>query len=612
MPLCINTFPCIYKVFSFGNCIERGKYETWYVIYGTNINLKNMQQVTYILILEEISFYLIWYGLKNKLRKQKMKSYTNLLMTLFLFCAILVSSNTFAQTQEWLQRYNGTGNSDDGYEAVARDNAGNVYVGGMTTVANIDYLIVKYNSSGTEQWSRAYSGPGSADDFLFDIAVDASGNVYVTGGSIGTDYDFATIKYNSSGTPQWIQRYNGTGNAVDIAYSIAVDASGNVYVGGISSGTGSSSDYVTIKYNSSGIEQWVQRYNGPANGFDNLGKLILDASANVYVTGISTGSGSLSDAATIKYNSSGSVQWIARYNGPGNAEDEGNDLGIDAAGNVYTTGRSKGLGTGYDCYVVKYNSVGTQQWVQRYNGTGNGDDQGYRIAVDGSGNSVLTGSTSSNGNKILTIKYNSGGAERWTNIYSGSQGGDRGFAITMDNGGNVYVGGQTYTGPLYTDCILIKYSSTGVQQFLQTYEGPAAKYDAIYDIAVDPSGANVYAAGYSDGNGTLSDGILIKYSQLTGVQNTTNEIPTKFSLKQNYPNPFNPSTKIEFNLPESGNVKLEVFDITGKMVSELVDGTYNAGSYSVNFDANGISAGVYYYRIQFNGISEVKKMMLIK
>ena len=464
------------------------------------------------------------------------------------------------------------------------------------------------------RWTKTYNGPGNADDFAYDIAVDASGNVYVTGGSIATDYDFATIKYNSAGTVQWIQKYNGTGNMGDFARYLAVDASGNVYVGGTSPGNGSNSDYAVVKYNSAGAQQWVQRYNGTGNDFDNLRSLKIDAAANVYVTGYSIGTGgSFSDAATIKYNSAGLVQWTARYNGPGNQGDEGTDLGVDASGNVFVTGSSNGLGTDKDFIVIKYNSVGTEQWVQRYNGTGNSEDEGYRIAVDASGNSVSTGfTTTTSGKRLLTIKYNNAGAERWSKVYDGPGDYNRGFTIALDNGGNVYVGGETIVTGIYTDCILLKYSSNGIQQFVQTYDGPAAKYDVTYDIAVDPSGAAIYTAGYSDGNGTQSDGLVIKYSQLTGVQNTINEIPETFSLSQNYPNPFNPSTKIQFNLPESGNVKLEVFDITGRMVRTLVNSSFNAGTHSVNFNAGNISAGVYYYRISYNGLSEVRKMVLIK
>ena len=134
----------------------------------------------------------------------------------------------------------------------------------------------------------------------------------VTFGS-GTNYDYATIKYNSSGVMQWVQTYNGPGNVSDIAYSIAVDGSGNVYVTGYSSQGGTNSDYATIKYNSSGVQQWVQRYNGPGNGVDGAYSIAVDGSGNVYVTGQSYGGGTSLDYATIKYNSSGVQQWVATY-----------------------------------------------------------------------------------------------------------------------------------------------------------------------------------------------------------------------------------------------------------------------------------------------------------
>src|SRR5438874_9524145 len=99
------------------------------------------------------------------------------------------------------------------------------------------------------------------------MAIDAAGNVYVTGNSlgIGTGYDYATVKYNSSGTQQWVTRYNGPANRDDYGNAIAVDSSGNVYVTGWSPGSGTDYDYATIKYNSTGQQQWVARYNGPGN-----------------------------------------------------------------------------------------------------------------------------------------------------------------------------------------------------------------------------------------------------------------------------------------------------------------------------------------------------------
>ena len=130
-------------------------------------------------------------------------------------------------------------------------------------------------------------------------------------------YDYLTIKYNSAGQEQWVASYNGPGNALDFADAIAVDSSGNVYVTGESYGLDSARDYATIKYNSTGQEQWVARYNGPANYDDEARAIALDGSANVYVTGYSYGVGDAGiDYATIKYNSAGQQQWVARYNGP--------------------------------------------------------------------------------------------------------------------------------------------------------------------------------------------------------------------------------------------------------------------------------------------------------
>jgi len=101
-----------------------------------------------------------------------------------------------------------------------------------------------------EKWVARYNGPDNSEDRAQDIAVDGSGNVYVTGQSkgSGTGYDYATIKYNTTGKLLWAKRYNGPGNSCDWPWAIAVDGSGNVYVTGDSLGSGTNYDYATMKY----------------------------------------------------------------------------------------------------------------------------------------------------------------------------------------------------------------------------------------------------------------------------------------------------------------------------------------------------------------------------
>lgn len=98
---------------------------------------------------------------------------------------------------------------------------------------------------------------------------------------------------------------------------------------------------------------------------------------------------------------------------------------------------------------------------------------------------------------------------------------------------------------------------------------------------------------------------------LVGLEQTNNAV-REFRLNQNYPNPFNPTTKIEFTLTKAGDVKLEVYDVNGKLVETLIDGYMNAGSRTLDFNAAGLSSGTYFYKISANGYTETKKMLLVK
>jgi hypothetical protein len=239
------------------------------------------------------------------------------------------------------------------------------------------------------------------------VAVDGSDNVIVTGLSYnGTNDDYATIKYSSAGAPLWTNRYNGPRNDDDVAYAVAVDGNNDVIVTGYSWSI-NSRDYATIKYSSAGVPLWTNRYDGPGNGFDYAYAVAVDGSNNVIVTGSSPGSGGSDDYATIKYSSAGVPLWTNRYDGPGNSTDDALALAVDRSGNVIVTGYSYGSGSSWDYATIKYSSAGIPLWTNRYNGPGNGLDEARALTVDRSGNVIVTGiSTGSGGNyDFATVKY---------------------------------------------------------------------------------------------------------------------------------------------------------------------------------------------------------------
>ncbi len=112
--------------------------------------------------------------------------------------------------------------------------------------------------------------------------------------------------------------------------------------------------------------------------------------------------------------------------------------------------------------------------------------------------------------------------------------------------------------------------------------------------------------------GCIINGVVFGDTTLTPINLINNIVPRQFSLSQNYPNPFNPKTIINYQLPVSGFVSLKVFDALGKGVTKLVNEKQNAGSYSVEFDADNLSSGIYFYKLETEGYTEIKGMVLLK
>jgi len=437
-----------------------------------------------------------------------------IVFTIALFAIMAVAVSALEVSAVWEKRYDNGGGTDRAM-AVEVDGLGNVIVTGYSSggVTLYDYATIKYYPHGDVAWTNRYNSVSNDDDLAYALAVDIYGNVFVTGESDG---DYLTIKYYSNGSTAWTRSYNGPGNSSDGAYAIAVDDLGNCYVTGLSYGSGTGADYATIKYNGAGTELWVRRYNGTGSGYDRATDIQVDGAGNVYVTGYSDSPSDGYDYATIKYNSVGSVDWIDRYDGPGSDDDKANGLAVDGSGNVYVTGSSTGLINGTNYFTIKYNSTGGIVWTRTYNGTANTADVAVDIVIDDTDTLFVSGYSTGSGSSTdyVTIKYSPTGSTEWTQRYDGPYGGsDRAKAMALDPDGNVYITGYCEGSFDNYDWATLKYNRGGALIWEETYNGPGDYLDQGYDIAVDQY-SNAYVTGDSYSLSTFYDYTTIRYSYL--------------------------------------------------------------------------------------------------
>lgn len=369
-------------------------------------------------------------------------------------------------------------------------------------------------------WVRNYSEKPAITNI--PSAIDASNNVYVTGYTFtGTLYDFTTLKYDQLGNLLWTVHYNGPANGDDFASAIALDGSGNVYVTGKSTGTGTGLDYATVKYNSAGVQQWAVRYNNPlANGDDEASVLLVDNSTGaVYVTGKSRGLTSGDDYTTIKYNSSGVQQWATRYNGLGNGNDKAVGIAFGTGSKLFVTGTAKGI-LNNDIVTLRYNtSTGVATWTKTYNGTSNLNDVCFGMATDGN-DVFICGATQAsltNNNYVLQKLSGNTGLTQWTSFYDGYGMDDFASAVVIDGANDPVITGVSKNTSTY-EYHTVKYNSAGVQQWVGKYNANISSPTVSPKLAVDPF--NYYYVCGETFNGTNTDFALLQYTT-SGVHNWT-------------------------------------------------------------------------------------------
>ena len=362
---------------------------------------------------------------------------------------------------------------DDTATAIAVDTNGNVFVTGasLSTNGNPDYnfATIKYSTAGLPLWTNFYDGTGNSYDSPVAIKLDSKGNVFVTGVSsdiIGSD--FATLAYSNDGSPLWTNLYKSYDFTADQAMGLAIDNQDNVCVIGYSDG-GGYTGYEIIKYSNTGLPLWTNSFTGGGSS-----AITTDDHCNILVTGDSIGTNGSYHYESVKYSTTGALIWTNIYAGPGSYEDESTAIAVDKSGNVFVTGKSWGVGTGFDFATVAYSSAGVPLWTNRFNGAGNDWDGATGIAVDTNGNVFVTGYSPVLGGApphYATLAYSGSGMPLWTNIYSGAVADDQPSAILVDARGNVCVTGFSVGIGTGSDYATICYSTTGLPLWTNRYNG---------------------------------------------------------------------------------------------------------------------------------------------
>ncbi len=429
--------------------------------------------------------------------------------------AIALKYNSSGALQ-WTRKFAGLPSMEDVFREIRLDSLGNVYAAGRINFgAGANFIAVKYNTAGDSLWTRLYNF-GTTEE-AFAMVLDKDLNVIVAGEC--DNYDMACLKYNSGGALQWARKFTGAQLYADYVNSLVTDKNGNVYVAGKTRVSQYGDQFTVIKYDSAGNQKWLKSYGVQLyDNYDEAKAITIDKNGYLYVTGTSRSRfNNLSlDFLTFKLDTAGNQYWYAIFNGSGNGDDDAKAIAVDSSGNVLVAGESRSAGATIDYCVVKYSPSGTKLWERYYDGTGGGADYAYDICTDPSGNVYVTGQSfgGSTGDDIATIRYNSAGTQVWVQRHNGAGNGfDFANTIELDKAYNVYVSGSSRNSANNSDIALIKYrnDNAGTQAWAKYFSAGTTGFESATGMKFDTSRTRIYLDGtaYFDDPGASS--FIAKY-----------------------------------------------------------------------------------------------------
>ncbi|MDP8207620.1 MAG: T9SS type A sorting domain-containing protein [Candidatus Electryonea clarkiae] len=484
-------------------------------------------------------------------------------LTFIIISMAIAGIHASAQPPDTLWTRTFGGSMPEHGRCVQQTSDGGYIIVGMTqsfTAAGV--WLIKADSNGEEEWNQSFGERNNPS--AGHCVKQTNDGGYIIAGEIMRDdiwgnFDVKLIKTDSNGEEEWNQAFSGIGR--DMAFSvIQINDGGYIIVGKTSPTVFIATDVWLIKIDSTGNEEWDRTFGGDR---DDIGRCVQQTSDGGFII----------------------------------------------------TGFTKSFGGGHEnIWLIKTDSNGDEEWNQTFGG--NAYDVGYSVQQTSDGGFIITGETESyesDNSDVCLIKTDSVGNEEWNRTFGGADW-DSGREVQETfNGGYIIVGSTGSFGAGGSDVWLIKTDAEGGEEWNQTFGGINADYGYSVKQTNDE--------GYVIAGETRSFGIYNNFDvwliRIAAEENeiieTTASSPRDYILEEVYPNPFNATTTIAFGLPAPSELKLSVYNITGKEVAVLANERYTVGYHQFTFNADELSSGIYFIHASVPGkMDEIRKVVLLR
>jgi hypothetical protein len=533
----------------------------------------------------------------------------------------------------WSRTYGGN-STEEGWSVHQTSDGGYIIAGHTRSfgAGGADIYLVKTDANGDSLWTRTYGGTQYDQAWCMQLTTDGG---YIIGGyteSFGAGSgDIWLIKTDADGDTLWTRTYGG--GQYDDAWDVQQTTDGGYIVAGQTRSFGVGSyDVWVLKTDANGDTLWARTYGG---GDVDYGRSVQQTPDGGYIVAGYTrsfGAGDM-DIWLVKTEANGDTLWTRTYGG--SSAEYLYSMQQTSDGGYILAGETMSFGAGvWDVYPVKTDSNGDTLWTRTYGGSG--ADYAYSVQETSDGGYVIAGGT---------MSFGAGRRDVWLLKLAGeAPPPDVSIEITPDDPPvTVPQGGSFgYTGTVTNNTEDPQTTDMWVMA-VGPLEGVYGPFKEFYDFPLDPGqsrsghfnqrvpnlaplGFYDYIAYCGDYPSTVVDSSFFQVEVVEGTGSSQGgwvltgsfleadlaDLPSDFALLSNYPNPFNASTVIEYQLPVTSSVKLEVYNLLGNKVATLIDGQQQAGYKSVTWDASEVSSGIYFYKLTAGDYTETKRMILVK